>query len=286
MSELFEQAKSLYLSAQKSLESEKLAKCEEELGNLRIALIKCTSFLPESGQGPSVKEHVLTRDSLELGVFYSIAKRDIDAFERFMVQLKPYYHDFKNGANESPYTEQMIGLHLLFLLAKNRIGEFHAELEKLPADKIESSHYLQHPIQLEQSLMEGNYSKVFLARANIPAAQYRFFMDELASTIRSEIADCMDASFVKSKSIASQEMARLLHFPAVNAEFKTFVSSRSSWSITGSNVSLKAGSENKMVDEEDNNNAGGAASGDFESIDTKETTNSMIDYAKEMEVII
>jgi len=279
--ELFEQAKSLYLSAQKSLDSQKLAKCEEELRNLRIALIKC-SFLPEDGQGPSVKEHVLTRDSLELGVFHSIANRDIDAFERYMVQLKPYYQDFSSSANESPYTEQMIGLHLLFLLAKNRVGEFHAELEKLPADKIESSHYLQHPIQLEQSLMEGNYAKVFLARSNIPAPQYKFFMDELASTIRSEIADCMEASFIKSKPLSSQEVARLLHFPSANSDFQSFVSSRSEWSISGGSVSLKTGNDNKMVDEGDNSNGGG----DYEPIDSKETTHSMIDYAKEMEVII
>jgi len=283
--ELFEQAKSLYVSAQKSLETEKLEKCEEELRNLRIALIKCTSFLPEEGQGPNVKEHVLTRDSLELGVFHSIAKRDIDAFERYMVQLKPYYQDFTSNANDSPYTEQMIGLHLLFLLAKNRVGEFHAELEKLPADKIESSHYLQHPIQLEQSLMEGNYSKVFLARSNIPAAQYKFFMDELASTIRSEIADCMEASFIKSKPLSTQEVARLLHFPAANADFQKFVSSRSDWSISGNSVSLKQSSDNKMTDDNNDNEKSGA-SGDYEPIDSKETTNSMIDYAKEMEVII
>merc|ERR1711970_1679536 len=216
--ELFEQAKSLYVSAQKSLETEKLEKCEEELRNLRIALIKCTSFLPEEGQGPNVKEHVLTRDSLELGVFHSIAARDINAFERYMVQLKPYYQDFKNSrVNESPYAEQMIGLYLLFLLAKNRVGEFHAELEKLPSDRVEKSHYLQHPVQLEQCLMEGNYSKVFLARSNIPAPQYQFFMDALVTTIRSEIADCMEQGFTSKSCLPVEEVARLLHFSQVNS---------------------------------------------------------------------
>lgn len=279
--ELFEQAKNFYLSAQKALEAEKLEQCEKDLRNLRVALVKCTAFLPEEGQGPNVKEHVLTRDSLELGVFHAIASRDIDAFERYMVQLKPYYQDFtSSNANESPYVEQMIGLHLLFLLAKNRVGDFHAELEKLPADKIESSHYLQHPIQLEQSLMEGNYSKVFLARSNIPAQQYKFFMDELVSTIRSEIADCMEASFIKRSQLSSQEVARLLHFPAVNSEFQSFVGGRSNWSINGGNISLTS-TDNQMSDVQESNGAG-----DYEPIDSKETTHSMIDYAKEMEVII
>lgn len=280
---LFEQAKGLYLSAQKALESNKLQQCEDDLRKLKIAIIKCTSFLPEQGSGPDVKEHVLTRDSLELGVLHAIASRDIDAFERYMVQLKPYYQDFRcQLANESSYAEQMCGLHLLFLLAKNRVGEFHAELEKLPSDKIESSHYLQHPVQLEQSLMEGNYSKVFLARSNIPAPQYKFFMDELASTIRAEIADCMEASFIKSNSLAAAEVARLLHFPAVNQEFQNFVTGREGWTIQGNQISIAHSNSESMQMTDENEKS----QGDFSPVDSKETTHSMIDYAKEMEVII
>lgn len=35
-----------------------------------------------------------------------------------------------------------------------------------------------------QYLMEGSYNKVFLAKGNIPAASYTFFIDILLDTIR------------------------------------------------------------------------------------------------------
>ena len=38
---------------------------------------------------------------------------------------------------------------------------------------------------LPQYLMEGSYNKVFLAKGNIPAESYNFFIDILLDTIRS-----------------------------------------------------------------------------------------------------
>ena len=40
-----------------------------------------------------------------------------------------------------------------------------------------------HPCPL-QYLMEGSYNKVFLAKGNIPAESYTFFIDILLDTIR------------------------------------------------------------------------------------------------------
>ena len=34
-------------------------------------------------------------DALEIGVQWSILKKDIPSFERYMAQLKPYYLDYK-----------------------------------------------------------------------------------------------------------------------------------------------------------------------------------------------
>jgi len=34
-------------------------------------------------------------DALEIGVQWSISKKDIPSFERYMAQLKPYYLDYK-----------------------------------------------------------------------------------------------------------------------------------------------------------------------------------------------
>jgi hypothetical protein len=38
---------------------------------------------------------MVARDVLEIGAFWSIAKKDIPSFERYMAQLKCYYLDFK-----------------------------------------------------------------------------------------------------------------------------------------------------------------------------------------------
>ena len=233
----FENAKTLYLSTQQAYDKKDLQKCGQLISDLKIALIECTSYLPSEGNDPTSKEHCLTRSALELFIFYSIATRDIDSFERYMKQLKPYYQDFDFVAsgNNSTYKDQMIGLYLLFLLAKNDIAKFHAELENIDNKQLESSHYLMHPVKLEQSLMEGNYGKVFLARDNIPAPEYKFFMDELTSTIRTEIADCMEASFNKKKCLPTDTVARLLHFNNVNSDFLNFIQFRN-WEILEGNV--------------------------------------------------
>jgi 26S proteasome regulatory subunit N12 len=52
-------------------------------------------FLPESSGVSSKEELVIARDVLEIGAFWSIARRDIPSFERYMAQLKCYYLDFK-----------------------------------------------------------------------------------------------------------------------------------------------------------------------------------------------
>lgn len=41
------------------------------------------------------KELVVARDVLEIAVKYSVATKDIAAFERYISQLKCYYFDYK-----------------------------------------------------------------------------------------------------------------------------------------------------------------------------------------------
>lgn len=42
-----------------------------------------------------------------------------------------------------------------------------------------------------QYLMEGSYNKVFLAKGNIPAESYTFFIDILLDTIRYVLLTCI-----------------------------------------------------------------------------------------------
>lgn len=79
------------------------------------------------------------------------------------------------------------GLNLIRLLTQNRIAEFHTTLESLPlsADAIADNPFISHPVNLERWLMEGSYSKVWNAREEAPAEEYKFFVDSLMGTIRS-----------------------------------------------------------------------------------------------------
>jgi SAC3/GANP/Nin1/mts3/eIF-3 p25 family. len=61
---------------------------------------------------------------------------------------------------ESPYKNEMLGLNLLYLLSQNRVAEFHMELERIQYEDMVNDVYINHSLQLEQYLMEGNYRKV------------------------------------------------------------------------------------------------------------------------------
>lgn len=93
---------------------------------------------------------------------------------------------------------QLLGLNLLCLLAQNRVAEFHTELERLPANEIENNVYIRHPVSLEQNIMEGSYNKDLLAKGNVPAESYNFFIDILMDTVRNEIASCLE-KVIKSR---------------------------------------------------------------------------------------
>lgn len=76
------------------------------------------------------------------------------------------------------------GLNLIRLLTQNRIADFHTTLESLDADVIAENPFIRHPVNLERWLMEGSYSKVWNARLEAPAEEYKFFVESLMGTIR------------------------------------------------------------------------------------------------------
>ena len=90
------------------------------------------------------------------------------------------------------------GLNLIRLLTQNRIADFHTTLESLPlpADSRTSNPFIAHPINLEQWLMEGSYSKVWNAREEAPTEEYKFFVDSLMGTIRYVEVLCLAQSAV------------------------------------------------------------------------------------------
>lgn len=241
-----------------------LDKCESILGNLKIALLSL-SFLPTSENKPSKQELIIARDILEIGVQWSVLKGNIQHFERYMAQLKPYYFDYRDELPESSYKYQLLGLNLLRLLAQNRLAEFHTELELLPAKEIQNNIYIKHPVSMEQYLMEGNYNKVFLAKGNVPAESYNTFIDILLLTIRDEIATCVEKAYEK---LAFQEASRMLFFTALG-DMKTYGVKRG-WELGPDNAFNFRKLEKKTEYE----------------IPSQQLALQAIEYARELEMIV
>ncbi|XP_055992330.1 26S proteasome non-ATPase regulatory subunit 8 isoform X1 [Sorex fumeus] len=266
--------------------SPNLSKCGEELGRLkvpgaarepvrprraggprgaRLVLLEL-NFLPTTGTKLTRQQLILARDILEIGAQWSILRKDIPSFERYMAQLKCYYFDYKDQLPESAYMHQLLGLNLLFLLSQNRVAEFHTELERLPAKDIQTNVYIKHPVSLEQYLMEGSYNKVFLAKGNIPAESYTFFIDILLDTIRDEIAGCIEKAYEK---ILFTEATRILFFSTPKK--MTDYAKKRGWVLGLNNYYSFASQQQKPEDT---------------TIPSTELAKQVIEYARQLEMIV
>jgi len=196
------------LNAEWSKKPPNVQKCIKQMEQLKV-MLTALQYLPSEEKAASKEELIIARDILEVGAQLSVAAKDIPAFQRYMSQLKTYYNDYKNELPESVYKFQLLGLNLLCLLSQNRVAEFHMELELIPLSDIQTNIYIKHPVAMEQYLMEGCYNKIFLAKGNVPAESYNFFIDILLNTIRDEIARCLEKSYQK---LSFSEAGRLLYF--------------------------------------------------------------------------
>jgi len=233
-----------------------------QLEKLKLMLIKL-SFLPTKDEEATVQELVLSRDTLEIGAQYSVLTEDIPSFERYMAQLQTYYHDYQAKLPQSAFQFQLLGLNLLCLLSQNRVAEFHTELERLPANEIQNNVYIKHPVSLEQYIMEGSYNKVILAKGNVPAESYKYFIDILMGTVRNEIASCLEAY----QDISCKDAARML---SIDANKMNEYAAERGWEVTAGRLKFRK-----------------AGSGEEEAgVPSVQLANMAITYAREMEQIV
>jgi 26S proteasome regulatory subunit N12 len=186
-----------------------LGKCEEQLAQLKVLVFSGLSggSLLCVSSGPDVmKEQLLARDMLELACFLSVRREDEQGFERHVAQLKMYYNDTAKNLTPSSQKHAIIGMYLLHLLASDRIGEFHTELELIPVDDYENPHFKQ-PIQLERSLMEGNYAKVLTLAKDIPQKYCSVFVKKLDDMVRLKVGASLERSY---ENLPAQEAAKML----------------------------------------------------------------------------
>merc|ERR1712037_375434 len=101
---------------------------------------------------------------------------------------------------------RILGLYLLHLLAADRIGEFHTELELIPVDEHGGS-FIKQPIELERYLMEGNYSKILEEKKQMTQEYYAYFMEKLIETVRIKVGASLERSY---EHIPAKEAAQML----------------------------------------------------------------------------
>jgi len=229
---------------------------------MKLALTEL-QFMPTSETKPSQQELVVARDVLEIGVQWSVAKKDIPSFERYISQLKCYYFDYSSLLPESPYFYQLLGLNLMSLLAQNRLAEFHTELELLPAKDLQENVYIRCPVALEQYLMEGNYNKVFLSKGNVPAESYQFFINMLIDTLRDEVSACIESSY---NQISQKEACRMLFFDK-QADLLKYAAKKN-WNVENNNYIFKKDVQSKQ------------------EISSLKIIQNCLGYAKELERIV
>eukprot|EP00127_Corallochytrium_limacisporum_P000037 Clim_evm16s2 gene=Clim_evmTU16s2 len=201
----FQDALKQYEELKKEWSSGKdLKKTGTLLEELKIALME-VQYLPTEGEAKQ-QELLLAREVLEIGAQWGVASGDLDAFERYMAQLDTYYRDYAGQMPESAHMRHLQGLKLLYLLAKNRIADFHTELELLDPSLLQDNVYIKYPAQLERYLIEGSYNKILMASDKVPDPSYKSFLSTLTETIRVEIADCLEYAYDKMTKSDAQKV--------------------------------------------------------------------------------
>ncbi|PFH52527.1 hypothetical protein AMATHDRAFT_139586 [Amanita thiersii Skay4041] len=258
---------SLYNDLRRSFDTNPcdIARCGSLLAQLKSALIEAGLLLPQGQK--NLHDLTIARDILEIGAFWSIRAQDIPSFDRYFSQLQTFYTDYSSLLPPSEREFPIRGLNLIRLLTQNRIADFHTTLESLPirADAIADNPYISHPVNLERWLMEGSYSKVWNAREEAPAEEYKFFVDSLMGTIRNEIASCEEAAY---ESLPLKDATTLLFF-SNQSELLNFAEKRG-WEI---NLSASSVSFAKKTEEK-------------QEIPKEKIISAALGYARELEQIV
>jgi 26S proteasome regulatory subunit N12 len=78
-----------------------------------------------------------------------------------MSVLKTYYDEqFRALIPNSQKMYTVMGLYLMYLLAYNKIAEYHTEIELIPIQEQHNNVFIRVPVALEQHFVEGSYNKI------------------------------------------------------------------------------------------------------------------------------
>ena len=226
-----QEATKLFQQLQVAFKKNDLKGADSLLSQLKLKLIQLPSLPPVFQTSPTAaKELSLAREVLEHAVLISLKAKDDAAMERSFTQLKTFYVDTRGMLPASQQELPMTGLNLLRLLVQNRIAEFHTELELIPPE-VQADPSIKHAIQLEQWLMEGAYNKVLDASRQLPSEYHAGLMQQLASTVRDEVASCSEKAYL---SLKLKDAQKLMMFDSVTA-VREYAGSHG-WKIEGEQI--------------------------------------------------
>ncbi|CAA93778.1 26S proteasome non-ATPase regulatory subunit 8 [Caenorhabditis elegans] len=201
------------------------AKEPKDLVAVEKALNELTKVLSASSDLNDKQSALASKDLYEISVLLAILKHDFETFDDYINQMHTYY---TMAPENSENKHLMTGLHLMFLLAANRLSDFHMLLEQIPQKEQTSNAYISTPVRIEQSLMEGAYNKVVLTEKNIPSPFYTIFIRIMLDTIRREIATSIEKSF---KVLTAKDATVMLLFDN-DEQMKKFGQERK-WHLDG-----------------------------------------------------
>lgn len=140
---------------------------------------------------------------LEYGAHIYIGQRSNEKFERVFQQLTQFYI-IPKIRSESKDRQFLIGLYLMYLLTKNRLDDFHTELELLEDDDLKNE-YISFSMNIETYLMDGSYNKILAISSKKDVnftnklktdpryEKFEAFLSDLKTTVRNEVADSLEA---------------------------------------------------------------------------------------------
>jgi len=208
------------------------------------------------------RQRTLARSTFEQATYFSVLAGKMDEFERHINQVKPYYYDYSKMLRPSDNQWPVLGLNLMFLLASNKLSDFHTELELIPYESRNNA-FILFPVALEQYLMEGSYNKVLNATKSIPSPYYEFFMNILVNTVREKISTCTEKAY---EALPVRDATKLLMFKT-DAESQQYAQKRG-WKIDDGRIIFPKAEDHSL---------------DIPSLRIAKQT---LDYATELEKIV
>jgi 26S proteasome regulatory subunit N12 len=207
-----------------------LKDAESLLQGLKKQLLMLDSLPPiNADYADAAAERASALEVYEYAVIYSVKCGDKDSFQRYMSCLRPYYTDC-DCMNKSSNKATIMGLKLLYLLVENRLSEFHCEIELLTEAELKHPH-IEFCTKIEQFVMIGSYEQVLQTAQSPPVPYYSFFVSSLLETVRSSIAECMQAAY---KSLLVSDAMKLLMFNSEKETMDFITANYEHWNISAS----------------------------------------------------